>query len=351
MLTGHWSVRARVLLGAALWALGFFSLSTILVTLNPRVVPLFAGVHRHSHAAAVLTIICVAGGFALIRAAIAPLNAIHPRLLDVRRGAALRLSGSYPTEVQPLVDDLNALLDQRDQAIRRAIATAGDLAHGLKTPLAILQREADRAEAAADVELASTIGDQIDLMRRQIDRHLARGRAAASSATAGARASVLESAEALARTQVRLHGERCVDIRIGVSRDHAARAQREDLDEMLGNLLDNACTWARSRVDIASSIADGAVVIAVDDDGRGLPAGARQTVLQRGVKADEAAPGSGLGLAIVSDLAELYGGSIALHASALGGLRAELRLPSATPQGGNTPMAGAREASGSGRDD
>jgi signal transduction histidine kinase len=107
------------------------------------------------------------------------------------------------------------------------------------------------------------------------------------------------------------------------------RGERQDLEEMLGNLVDNACTWARSRVEIASSIAEGAVVITVSDDGRGLPADARKTVLQRGVKADEAAPGSGLGLAIVSDLAELYGGSIALLESALGGLRAELRLPSA----------------------
>jgi signal transduction histidine kinase len=321
------------LTGAALWALGFFSLSTIVVTLNPRVMPLFAGVHRHPYVAAILTIICVAGGFVLIRAAIAPLNAIHPRLLDVRRGSAQRLNGSYPTEVQPLVDDLNALLDHRDQAIRRAIATAGDLAHGLKTPLAILQREADRAEADANVELASTIGDQIDRMRRQVDRHLARGRAAASGASAGARSSVRESAEALARTQARLHGDRGLDIRVDVSADHAVRAQREDLDEMLGNLLDNACRWGRTRVEIESSIANGAVVITVNDDGRGLPADKRQTVLQRGVKADEAAPGSGLGLAIVSDLAELYGGSIALHDSALGGLRAELCLPSATPQG------------------
>ncbi|HEV3058043.1 MAG TPA: sensor histidine kinase [Vicinamibacterales bacterium] len=327
--TRRWSVRARVLLGAALWAIGFFLLSTIVVTLNPRLVPLFAGIHRHAHTAAVLTIICLAAGFALIRAGIARLNAIHPRLLDVRRGTAQRLSGSYPTEVQPLVDDLNALLDHRDQTIRRAIATAGDLAHGLKTPLAILQQEADRAEAAGNVELASTIGDQIDRMRRQVDRHLARGRAAASSATAGARSSVRESTEALARTQARLRGERRLDIRVDVSADHMVRAQREDLDEMLGNLVDNACTWARSRVEIASSIADGAVIITVNDDGRGLPADARKTVLQRGVKADEAAPGSGLGLAIVSDLAELYGGSIALLESALGGLCAEIRLPAA----------------------
>jgi signal transduction histidine kinase len=164
-------------------------------------------------------------------------------------------------------------------------------------------------------------------MRRQVDYHLAQARAAASGATPGARCAVADSAEPLARTLHRLHAERGVAIQVNVAPDHVFRGQREDLDEMLGNLLDNACKWARSRVTIASAACDNSVVITVDDDGPGLDGSMREAVLHRGVRADEAAPGSGLGLAIVRDLAELYGGSIALDASPLGGLRARLQLP------------------------
>ncbi len=156
-------------------------------------------------------------------------------------------------------------------------------------------------------------------MRRQMDYHLAHARAAASGATPGARCSVSESAEGLARTLRRLHADRGVSIDLHTVATHFVRAGREDLDEMLGNLLDNACKWARSRVAVGSCATDATVTIVVEDDGPGLDASMRQAVLQRGVRADEAAPGSGFGLAIVRDLAELYGGSIALDGSTLGG--------------------------------
>jgi len=164
-------------------------------------------------------------------------------------------------------------------------------------------------------------------MRRQIDYHLAHARAAASGATPGARSSVKESVDGLTRTMLRLHAGRALAIHVRVPPDHAVGGQREDLDEMLGNLLENACTWTRSQVTVESSEVDGGIVITVDDDGPGLAPSMREAVLQRGVRADEAAPGSGLGLAIVRDLAELYGGSIALGSSLAGGLRARLRLP------------------------
>jgi signal transduction histidine kinase len=177
-------------------------------------------------------------------------------------------------------------------------------------------------------------------MRRQIDYHLAHARAAASSAAPGARTSVLESALALQRALQRLYADRGLSIDVDADPTVSVRAHRQDLEEMLGNLLDNACKWARTRVTISSgaSGASGlsaearrakadAVVIVVDDDGPGLDAAMRESVLQRGVRADQAAPGSGLGLAIVRDLAELYGGSIALGSSPLGGLRAILTLP------------------------
>jgi signal transduction histidine kinase len=211
--------------------------------------------------------------------------------------------------------------------VRRAIAKAGDLAHTLKTPLAVLAHEADVADRAGQGELAAVMRQQVERMRRHMGYHLAHARAAASGAVPGAHCSVLASAEGLARTLLRLHADRGLVIQVDVDPAHAVRSEREDLDEMLGNLLDNGCKWARSRVAIASAATAAGVVITVDDDGPGLEASLREAVLQRGVRADEAAPGSGLGLAIVRDLAELYGGSIALSASPAGGLRARLQLP------------------------
>jgi signal transduction histidine kinase len=168
-------------------------------------------------------------------------------------------------------------------------------------------------------------------MRRQVDYHLAQARAAASGAALGARCSVADSAEALSRTLLRLHAGRGLTLEVDAPGEHTVPVERPDLDEMLGNLLDNACKWAKARVRLESAEIGGDVVITVDDDGPGLAPAMRETVLQRGVRADEAAPGSGLGLAIVGDLAELYGGSVSLGDSPLGGLRASLRLPSAKP--------------------
>jgi len=189
--------------------------------------------------------------------------------------------------------------------------------------LAVLIHEVSRAEAAGQHELAAEMRTQLDRMLRQIDYHLAHARAAASGSTLGSRSSVLDSANALARTLLRLHADRGLIIDVHVDADHAVRVQREDLDEMLGNLLDNACKFARSRVVITSTLG----LITIDDDGPGLDPNLHDAVLQRGVRADEAAPGSGFGLAIVRDLAELYGGSIALERSPEGGVRAVLRLP------------------------
>ena len=243
-----------------------------------------------------------------VRRGLSPINNLRARLAGLHQGRDRRVDGNYPTEVQPLVNDLNALLDHREQAVSRAVAKAGDLAHGLKTPLAILAHEAERARAAGQPEVAAAIQQQVDRMRRQVDYHLAHARAAASGATAGARCSIKESADGLARALLRLHAERGIAIDVRVPPDLSVRVQREDLDEMLGNLLDNACKWGRSHVTYRTPGTTGAVVeITVDDDGSGLAGEMREAVLQRGVRADEAAPGSGLGLAIVRDLAEVYG--------------------------------------------
>ena len=184
------------------------------------------------------------------------------------------MDGAYPAEVQPLVDDLNALLDHREQAIQRAIAKSGDLAHGLKTPLAILAQEAERARGAGQHEIAAAIDQQVERMRRQVDYHLAHARAVASGATAGARSSVKDSADGLARALLRLHAERSIAIDVQVAEDVTVRAQREDLDEMLGNLLDNACKWARATVVVR--------IMAVDEHARRPSARARPRDDHRG---------------------------------------------------------------------
>lgn len=326
------SLRTRLLLGALVWTLGLFMaavwISTALM-LRFRTLPgiLHGAAHTHALAFIVVAILWLIAGFILFRRAMTPVQRLRARLAAVRDGSERRIGGDYPSEVQPLVDDLNALLEHRERTVSRALAKAGDLAHGLKTPLAVLAQEGERAEADGRTELSEAIGQQVERMRRQIEYHLAHARAAASGATPGAASTIAESADALARALLRLYAGRGLTIDRQIPPDQAVRCQREDLDEMLGNLLDNACKWGRSRVAISATALDGLVIVDVDDDGSGLPPSMRASVLQRGVRADELAPGSGLGLAIVRDLAELYGGSIALGDSPLGGLRARLTLP------------------------
>ena len=325
------SLRARLLVGAFVWMIAVFvSVTAVLIKIG-RNHPEYRLPGATYHAAMALFFLAFAvGGLLLIQRAVAPLWSLRARLSAVREGKSQRIEGDHPSEVQPLVDDLNGLLEDRERAVARALATAGDLAHGLKTPLAVLEQEAEQAGAAGHHELAATLHQQVERMQRQIDYHLVRARAtAASRAALGLRCAVLPSVEGLVRTMRRLHAERELAIDVDVSPAHEVRGRREDLDEMLGNLLDNACKWARSRVAVGASADDGGVVIVVDDDGPGLDPSMREAVLARGVRADEAAPGSGFGLAIVRDLAELYGGSIVLGSSPLGGLRAELRLPAA----------------------
>ena len=321
------------MLGAVLWTVGLLAVWAVAITLYGAIMRHVIVVHSYPHALGVVAILAMVAGFYIVRAGLHPLVLMREKLAAVRAGSARQVEGDYPAEVQPLVRDLNALLTHQEAAVSRAVAKAADLAHGLKTPLAILAQEADRASASGQPDLADAIGEQVERMRQQIDYHLAHARAAASGAMPGAHCHVRESADALARTLLRLHAERGITIDVRVDPSHAVRCRREDLDEMLGNLLDNACKWAKSRVEIRTGLPPRGgryLAIEIDDDGSGLDAALRETVLQRGVRADEAAPGSGIGLAIVRELAELYGGSIVLDAGPLGGLRATLTLPSAS---------------------
>ena len=322
----HGSFRARILLGTALWSFG----------LTPILHILFLIVHHQLHRElSPLDIEMLLGfGVAFIlagiwqfRVALVPFGRLRGQLSRLQDGSVERIEGAYPTEVQPLVNDLNSLLEHRERIARRALAKAGDLAHGLKTPLAVLAQEAEQLEATGQSESAATISAQVERMRRQVDYQLTQARASSAGNVAAARCGVLASVEGLVRTLEKLYAARALKIEVDVAAAHVVRGQREDLDEMLGNLLDNACKWAKSRVAVRSEAEGGMVVVTVDDDGPGLAAAMREQVMRRGVRADEAAPGSGLGLAIVGELAQLYEGTIGLEDSPLGGLRARLRLP------------------------
>lgn len=324
------SLKARILHGAILWTVGLFTVAGVFlhfVVPAPSAHGVFRWLLGYWPALVLAAVLCMFLGFLQVRRGLSPIDQLCDRLTAVHKGADARVGGSYPAEVQPLVDDLNALIEERERRVARAVAKAGDLAHGLKTPLAVLAHEAQQARAAGHGQLAAEIDQQIDLMRRQIDYHLAHARAAASAAAPAARASIAASAEGLVRALRRLHAERDLRIEIDAPASHAFRGQREDLDEMIGNLLDNACKWARAQVRLTCSKEGEQIVIAVDDDGPGIEPSMREAVMRRGIRADEAAQGSGLGLAIVRDLAEIHGGSISLEESPMGGARARLTLP------------------------
>ena len=322
------SLRSRVVAGSLLWIVGLlliqFFIGVAIVSRHPHWIPVV-----HNSFILVTAAIFLVAGFLQMRMGLSPLTRLRATLTDVRSGRKPRLDGHYPSEIQALADDLNNLLNDRDARVSRAQAQAGDLAHALKTPLAVLSSEMDRIASGAHDSSEDTVAaarQQIDRMRRQMDWHLARARAAASGPSAGLRASVRDSADGIARTVRRLHAERQLNIDVDMPSDVFARAERPDLDEILGNLIDNACKYARTRVLIAATSTDSTVRITIDDDGPGLDPGVRAAVLQRGVRADQAPGGSGFGLAIVRDLAELYGGGITLETSPLGGLRAVLTM-------------------------
>src|SRR5262249_12376771 len=329
----RFSLKAHILLGAILWTVGLFTVAgifhdfihySVLATSHHSFSVLG---HVPLPAMATVAVVCMLFGLLQVRRGIASINRLRNRLTAVHKGVENQVLGSYPAEVQPLVDDLNALLSERDRRVSRALAKAGDLAHGLKTPLAVLSYDAEQVRGMGHDELAADIDKQIDRMQRQLDYHLAHAQAASSAASRTARTPIAVCVDGLVRTLQRLHSDQGLRIDFDIHTSHVFRGQTEDLDEMLGNLLDNACKWAKTRVMVACSKEHEQIVITVDDDGPGIDPAIRTAVIQRGVRADETAEGFGLGLAIVRDLAEIYGGSIALEDSPVGGTRAKLTLP------------------------
>ena len=262
-----------------------------------------------------------------IRFGLRPLTVLRRAVGAVRRGEADRIAGRYPQDLAPLARELNLLLETNREILERARTQVGNLAHALKTPLSVIVNEVDHAPT----ELAGKVREQAALMRDQVDYYLNRARAAALAGTLGALTEVAPVVDGLSRTFSKIHMGRQLAIEDLVAPGARFRGEGQDLEEMVGNLVDNACKWARSRVVVAAEVVarDGvaSLQVTVDDDGPGLPEPAREEVLRRGRRLDETKPGSGLGLSIVADLAGLYRGHLHLEASPLGGLRAVLVLP------------------------
>lgn len=257
---------------------------------------------------------------------LAPLRSLHAALGRVRNGTTQQMEGNFPSEIMPLVKEFNSVLAQNAGVVERARTQAGNLAHALKTPLSVLAN----AVAGKDDELARLVAVQVDTARKQVDYHLARAQAAATARLPGARTPLQPVVEGLVRTLRRIHAERNLTLDIHpFPASLSFRGEEHDLQEMLGNLIDNACKWADSRIEIRVRNIQDQLEISVDDNGRGVPADQRDAVLCRGIRADQQVPGSGLGLAIVDDLARMYGGRLTLADSPLGGLQAILTLPAA----------------------
>jgi len=254
-----------------------------------------------------------------------PLRRVRKEVVAIRSGTQRRISEDFPREIFPLVNELNQLLVHGEEQAEEARRHAGNLAHALKTPLTVITN----AATAHAPDLADTVCREATTMRRQVDHHLARARAIGRRASAHARAQVWESVEAVERAVTRLYPDVTVDI--AGDKESAVHIERQDLDEMLGNLVENAAKYGNGRVFVTvEQVADKGVEILVEDDGPGIPAAERESIFQRGARLDTDKPGTGLGLAIVRDVAEIYGGSIRLEESEdLGGLLARLCLPPA----------------------
>ncbi len=287
-----------------------------------------------------------------VRVGLRPLARLREGLAAVREGRSGAIDGRFPAEIQPLVEEFNAVLARNAEVVERARTHAGNLAHAVKTPLAVLANAAEQAleaggeqarggqavgeqagggqapDAAPAGQLARLVREQVALARTQVEHHLARSRVAAAVGVPGQRTPLRPVIEGLLRLMRKVHAAQALQFELSACEAQLAfRGEAQDLHEMLGNLIDNASKWAARQVRVEAGVESGQLLIRIDDDGPGLPPEAREAVFGRGVRADERTPGSGLGLSIVRELAQLYGGGVALHASPLGGLRAELHLP------------------------
>ena len=265
-----------------------------------------------------------------MRFGLAPLRKIERGLANIRSGAASKLAGRLPAEIEPMQAELNALIQSNQEVIDRARTQVGNLAHALKTPLAVITNEAREEKSA----FGSKVAEQAQIMRDSVSHYLDRARMAASAGGLGRVTPVEPVVEPLVRALERIHRDKGVTISMTVAPGAKFQGEKQDLEEMLGNVLDNACKWCSKRVfltvnletpDAKSKVKR--LAVTVDDDGPGLTAEQRAKIGKRGMRLDESKPGTGLGLSIVGDLATSYRGAMSLDASPHGGLRVALDLP------------------------
>lgn len=278
----------------------------------------------------VLFVLMAIAAWVQVSVGLSPLSALAKALQRLHEGQVERLEGRFPQEVQGLVEDFNGVLAAQQAAIERSRHWAGNLAHAIKTPLAVLQQAAGSVSAEPNLPWRQLVTEQVDLARRQVDWHLSRARAAGGPARMGQRTPVEPVVAGLLRLFAKVHVDRELQI------DHMPSdpaltfaGEEQDLQEMLGNALDNAFKWARSKVHVqALSHGDGRwIQVLIEDDGPGIPESHRDEVLSRGTRLDESVSGSGLGLSIIQELVRAYGGQLQLDPSHLGGLRLTLTLP------------------------
>jgi signal transduction histidine kinase len=275
---------------------------------------------------AVLGLGLIAAIFLQVRIGLQPLRRVSEALARIRDGDARRLEGKFPAEIAPLASELNSLIVHSEEVVGRARTHVSNLAHYLKTPLTVLTSEA----SANPGPLADAVMKQTTAMRRQVDHYLVRARAAGALDIIGSRTPVKPVLDDLARVMSRIHAQRGIAIAVDCPRSLYFRGDRQDLEEMVGNLMDNACKWAFSKVVVSAQPDGSGLSLIVGDDGAGLDPVEREKVGERGERLDETVPGTGLGLAIVRDIAKLYGGSLTLGESELGGLKVALILPKIT---------------------
>jgi signal transduction histidine kinase len=263
-----------------------------------------------------------------IRIGLRPMAALGRALSEVRAGHATEIAGRHPSELQGLVDEINQLVRHNTTVMERARTHVGNLAHALKTPISVLA-----ARASIDKgPLADVVRTQTTTMSKHVEHHLARASMAGPEGGVYRRTPVADVIEDLARTLAQIHVRRDLEIEVEAPQRVFFRGERQDLEEMVGNLMDNACKWAESRVRVTAASTDGRLSLAVEDDGPGMPEAFHGEAFERGRRLDESVPGSGHGLAIVRDLTQLYGGRVTLGRSRLGGLAANLDLPALTEQ-------------------
>ncbi len=272
-------------------------------------------------------LIMVILGAIQINFSLRPLQRMKRAIGDIRLGNAAHLSGQYPSEIEPLVSDLNQLLDANTDMVQSARVQAGNLAHGLRTPLAIMMDEAQTVSQKGDKKSAQVFLQGCQQMQRYIDFYTTRARMAAIARLPGQRSSIEKTIRPVLEAMKRLHRQTDISICMGQFPDAEVSAEPVDLEEMTSNLIDNACKWAKSKVIVSWEASAHHVIIHVDDDGSGIDPESYEKVLEVGERLDRSEMGTGLGLSIVRDLALHYRGSIALAKSPLGGLRAILTLP------------------------